>query len=238
VSHHGSPTSAAGYRSRDPIYRTVWRWPRGSPGSPARRRSPRAGRLAVRRCNGVARLPLGGDQLLHHRPVPPVVPEVVDVVDLRPCTSDIPEADLPFVLGRRAPALPVVGAVANAVDLELVEVVAGPTERGLDGLVQTEHGHRTVNEEPTTTSNKDNPACRRDRRGGLATGLLSDGYGRSGSTPRSRSLAASRSARAASASARAASASASRTSRPSGARTWTTSEAGVSMVTPPRAAPS
>src|SRR5262245_18629878 len=67
--------------------------------------------------------------------VVPAVPEVVLVREADPDRRDIGESRPPLILGRRTPILPVIDAVADPGDLELVEVVVLPPHRPLDDFV-------------------------------------------------------------------------------------------------------
>ncbi len=90
------------------------------------------------------------DRLLDGDLVFPPVAEVVAVFERVADVHDVVEHGAVCVLHRR-PEVPVgVGnPVALAVDLELVEVVVPPTERGLDVLVQPVERRRRVHHDPT-----------------------------------------------------------------------------------------
>ena len=97
--------------------------------------------------NGGARLHRA--DLLDSDLVAPVVAEVVGVVERGPLVGDGVEASGALIVRRRSEVPVRVGdPVAATADLELVEVVVPPPERGLDDFVQLGEGDRSVDEDP------------------------------------------------------------------------------------------
>lgn len=79
--------------------------------------------------------------------MPPVIAEVVDVLEGRPRRRDGPETGLALASWWRAPAFPIVRAVADPIDLELVKMSVLPAESGLQDVVQAHERRRLRHEQ-------------------------------------------------------------------------------------------